>query len=128
MMRVRFDRHVAWFPAGDGTNAREYTTHPETLPRKRSAQFTTKPEVTGKGGIRFVVVRVVESVFFRKEIANHALPPQTGILPQWRQGTAHSDDEPEGRASMGGIRRVRLDRSQGAPSTNPIFIGSVSTQ
>jgi quercetin dioxygenase-like cupin family protein len=29
---------------------------------------------------------------------------------------------------MGVIRRVRLDRSQGAPSTNPIFIGSVSTQ
>ncbi len=29
---------------------------------------------------------------------------------------------------MAGIRRVRLDRSQGAPSTNPIFIGSVSTQ
>ena len=29
---------------------------------------------------------------------------------------------------MGGIRHVRLDRSQGAPSTNPIFIGSVSIQ
>ena len=29
---------------------------------------------------------------------------------------------------MGGIRHVRLDRSQGAPSTNPIFIGSVSAQ
>jgi quercetin dioxygenase-like cupin family protein len=29
---------------------------------------------------------------------------------------------------MAGIRRVRLDRSQGAPSTNPIFIGEVSTQ
>ncbi len=29
---------------------------------------------------------------------------------------------------MGAIRRVRLDRSQGVPSTNPIFIGSVSTQ
>ena len=29
---------------------------------------------------------------------------------------------------MGGIRHVRLDRSQGAPSANPIFIGSVSTQ
>jgi quercetin dioxygenase-like cupin family protein len=29
---------------------------------------------------------------------------------------------------MGGIRHVRLDRAQGAPSSNPIFIGSVSTQ
>ena len=29
---------------------------------------------------------------------------------------------------MGGIRHVRLDRSRAAPSTNPIFIGSVSTQ
>src|SRR5215217_9250375 len=29
---------------------------------------------------------------------------------------------------MGAIRRVRLDRSQGVPSTNPIFVGSVSTQ
>jgi quercetin dioxygenase-like cupin family protein len=29
---------------------------------------------------------------------------------------------------MGGIRHVRLDRSRGAPSANPIFIGSVSTQ
>ena len=29
---------------------------------------------------------------------------------------------------MGGIRCMRLDRSQGVPSTNPIFVGSVSTQ
>jgi quercetin dioxygenase-like cupin family protein len=29
---------------------------------------------------------------------------------------------------MAGIRHVRLDRSQSAPSTNPIFVGSVSTQ
>ena len=29
---------------------------------------------------------------------------------------------------MGGIRRIRLDRSQGVPSSNPIFVGSVSTQ
>ena len=29
---------------------------------------------------------------------------------------------------MGAIRCVRLDRSQGAPSANPIFVGSVSTQ
>ena len=29
---------------------------------------------------------------------------------------------------MGAIRHVRLDRSQGALSTNPIFIGSVSAQ
>ena len=29
---------------------------------------------------------------------------------------------------MGGIRCVRLDRSQGVPSANPIFVGSVSTQ
>jgi quercetin dioxygenase-like cupin family protein len=29
---------------------------------------------------------------------------------------------------MAGIRLVRLDRSQGAPSTDPIFVGSVSTQ
>jgi quercetin dioxygenase-like cupin family protein len=29
---------------------------------------------------------------------------------------------------MGGIRRVRLDRSQGVPSSNPIFVGSVSIQ
>ena len=29
---------------------------------------------------------------------------------------------------MARIRHVRLDRSQGAPSTNPIFVGSVSTQ
>ena len=29
---------------------------------------------------------------------------------------------------MGGIRCVRLDRSQGVPSTNPIFVGAVSTQ
>jgi len=29
---------------------------------------------------------------------------------------------------MGGVRCVRLDRSQGVPSTNPIFVGSVSTQ
>jgi hypothetical protein len=31
-----------------------------------------KPEVTRKRGIRFVVVvRVVEDVFFRKQIGNH---------------------------------------------------------
>ena len=29
---------------------------------------------------------------------------------------------------MAGIRHIRLDRSQSAPSTNPIFVGSVSTQ
>ena len=29
---------------------------------------------------------------------------------------------------MAAIQRVRLDRSQGAPSTNPIFVGSVSIQ
>jgi len=29
---------------------------------------------------------------------------------------------------MAGIRRVRLDRAQGVPSTNPIFIGSVTIQ
>ena len=29
---------------------------------------------------------------------------------------------------MAGIRHVRLDRSQSAASTNPIFVGSVSTQ
>jgi quercetin dioxygenase-like cupin family protein len=29
---------------------------------------------------------------------------------------------------MSGVRHVRLDRSQGAPSSNPIFIGSVSIQ
>jgi quercetin dioxygenase-like cupin family protein len=29
---------------------------------------------------------------------------------------------------MTGIRHVRLDRSQGTPSTNPIFTGSVSIQ
>lgn len=29
---------------------------------------------------------------------------------------------------MTGIRHVRLDRSQGVPSTNPIFVGPVSTQ
>jgi quercetin dioxygenase-like cupin family protein len=29
---------------------------------------------------------------------------------------------------MAGIRHIRLDRTQSAPSTNPIFIGSVSTQ
>jgi quercetin dioxygenase-like cupin family protein len=90
--------------------------------------LAAKPEVTGKRGIRFVVVGVVEDIFFRKEVANHVLRPRTGILPWWRQGTARSGDEPEGRASMGGIRHVRLDRSRAAPSTNPIFIGSVSTQ
>jgi len=40
-----------------------------------------EPKVTRKGGIRFVVVvRVVESVFFRKKVANHPLLPRTGIL------------------------------------------------
>src|SRR5215213_3264612 len=29
---------------------------------------------------------------------------------------------------MTGIRHVRLDRTRGEPSTNPIFVGSVSTQ
>jgi quercetin dioxygenase-like cupin family protein len=29
---------------------------------------------------------------------------------------------------MTGIRHVRLDRSQGAPSANPIFVGAVSIQ
>lgn len=29
---------------------------------------------------------------------------------------------------MAAIRHVRLDRAQGAPSTNPIFVGSVSMQ
>ena len=29
---------------------------------------------------------------------------------------------------MEGIRHIRLDRSQSAPSTNPIFVGSVTTQ
>jgi quercetin dioxygenase-like cupin family protein len=29
---------------------------------------------------------------------------------------------------MAGIRHIRLDRSQSAASTNPIFVGSVSTQ
>ena len=29
---------------------------------------------------------------------------------------------------MAGIRRVRLDRSLGVPSSNPIFVGPVSTQ
>jgi quercetin dioxygenase-like cupin family protein len=88
-----------------------------------------EPEVTGKVRIRFaVVVRVVESVFLRKEIANHELPPRTAILPQWPHGKARSGGEPEGRASMGGIRCVRLDRLQGVPSTNPIFVGSVSIQ
>ena len=29
---------------------------------------------------------------------------------------------------MEGIRLIRLDRSQSAPSTNPIFVGSVTTQ
>ncbi|HKG25836.1 MAG TPA: cupin domain-containing protein [Thermomicrobiales bacterium] len=29
---------------------------------------------------------------------------------------------------MAGIRHVRLDRSRSAPATNPIFVGSVSTQ
>lgn len=29
---------------------------------------------------------------------------------------------------MTGIQRVRLDRSQGTPSTNPIFVGAVTTQ
>ena len=29
---------------------------------------------------------------------------------------------------MTGIRHVRLDRSQGTPSGNPIFVGAVSTQ
>jgi hypothetical protein len=39
-----------------------------------------KPEVTGKGGIRLViVVRVVEGVFFREEIASHRLLPRSGI-------------------------------------------------
>jgi quercetin dioxygenase-like cupin family protein len=88
-----------------------------------------EPEVTGKGGIRFViVVRVIEGVFFREEVASHPLLPRTGILLQWRQFTADSGGDPEGRVSMGAIRRVRLDSAQGVPSTNPIFIGSVSTQ
>jgi hypothetical protein len=40
-----------------------------------------EPKVTRKGGVRFVVVvRIVESVFFRKEIASHLLLPRTGIL------------------------------------------------
>jgi quercetin dioxygenase-like cupin family protein len=30
--------------------------------------------------------------------------------------------------AMSGIRRVRLDRAHGEPATNPIFVGSVSTQ
>src|SRR5215204_1783654 len=34
----------------------------------------------------------------------------------------------EGRASMPGIRHVRLDPSLGGPSPNPIFVGPVSTQ
>ncbi|MBA2596464.1 MAG: cupin domain-containing protein [Chloroflexota bacterium] len=29
---------------------------------------------------------------------------------------------------MTGIRRVRLDRTRGAPATDPIFVGTVSTQ
>lgn len=29
---------------------------------------------------------------------------------------------------MAGIRHIRLDRSQSAPSTNPIFVGAVSIQ
>jgi quercetin dioxygenase-like cupin family protein len=29
---------------------------------------------------------------------------------------------------MAGIRLIRLDRSQSAPATDPIFVGSVSTQ
>ena len=29
---------------------------------------------------------------------------------------------------MAGIRHIRLDRSQSAPATDPIFVGSVSTQ
>jgi quercetin dioxygenase-like cupin family protein len=53
---------------------------------------------------------------------------QTGILPQWPFGKDRFGGEPEGSASMGAIRYVRLDRSQGVPSTNPIFVGSVSTQ
>jgi hypothetical protein len=41
-----------------------------------------KPKIARKRGIRFViVVRIVESVFFWKKMANHALRPQTGILP-----------------------------------------------
>ena len=31
-------------------------------------------------------------------------------------------------SKYGGIRHVRLDRSRGVPSTNPIFVGAVSTQ
>jgi len=96
---------------------------------KSARRLAEEPKVTRKGGIRFVVVvRVVESVFFRKKVANHPLLPRTGILSRYWQCTVHSDGEPEGRASMGAIRHVRLDRSQGVPSTNPIFVGSVSTQ
>jgi quercetin dioxygenase-like cupin family protein len=88
-----------------------------------------KPQIARKRGIRFVIVgRIVESVFFWKKMVNHSLRPQTGILPWWRHGAARSSDEPERRASMAGIRHIRLDRSQSAASTNPIFVGSVSTQ
>src|SRR5688572_11917377 len=74
-LRARIVRHVAWFHARDGTNAREYTTRPEALPRDAflhgGKRFAAKPEVTGKAGIRFVVVfRVLEGVFFGKEVAS----------------------------------------------------------
>ena len=48
---------------------------------KSARRLAEEPKVTRKGGIRFVVVvRVVESVFFRKKDANHPLLPRTGIL------------------------------------------------
>jgi len=38
---------------------------------RRGRQSVPKPKVTRKRGIRFVVVRVVEDVFFRKQIRDH---------------------------------------------------------
>ena len=56
---------------------------------------------------------------------------RSGLGPaysQWRPGTARSVANQKGEQVWGRFEHVRLDRSQGVPSTNPIFVGSVSTQ
>ncbi len=49
-------------------------------------------------------------------------------LPQTPDRGATSVSRSFRKASMTGIRHVRLDRAQGKRSNNPIFVGAVSTQ
>jgi quercetin dioxygenase-like cupin family protein len=88
-----------------------------------------EPEVTRKDRVGLIVLVVlVERIFLWEEVMGRSSQHRKGILLAGLVRMRGASARLGRSSSMTGIRHVRLDRSKGAPSSNPIFVGSVSIQ